>query len=117
MTFRCRPDNIFKLQNNIGNIFLFCYCFETLSKMFFAIISKIKALIVYLGVDTIYSCPLLGLSMCTKYAEKYLKLKKIVYGVALVLIYSVGRKHFCYKYKRPLQTSFLINDQTVFHDY
>ena len=45
--------------------------------MLFAIISKIKALIVYLGVDTIYSCPLLGLSMCTKYAEKNLKLKKI----------------------------------------
>ena len=44
--------------------------------MFFAIISKIKALIVYLGVDAIYSCPLLGLSMRTKYAEKNLKLKK-----------------------------------------
>ena len=23
MTFRCRPDNIFKLENNIGNIFYF----------------------------------------------------------------------------------------------
>ena len=62
--------------------------------MFFAIISKIKALIVYLGVDTIYSCPLLGLSICTKYAEKNLKLKKFVYGVALVLIYSVDENIF-----------------------
>ena len=41
--------------------------------MFFPIISKIKALIAYLGVDMIYSCPMLGLSMCTKYAEKNLK--------------------------------------------
>ena len=53
-----------------------------------------------------YSCPLLGLSMCTK----YLKLKTFVYSVALVLIYSVGRKQFSY-HKRPLQTSFPINDQ------
>ena len=45
--------------------------------MFFAIISKIKALMVYLGVDTIYSCPLLGLSMCTRYAKKNLKLKNL----------------------------------------
>ena len=51
--------------------------------------------------------------MCTKYAEKIIKLKKtIVYSVALVFIYSVGRKHFCY-YKRLLQSSFLINDQIL----
>ena len=61
----------------------------------------------------LYLCPLLGLSICTKYAEKNRKLKKkIVYSMALVFIYSVGRKHFCY-YKRPLQSSFLINDQIL----
>ena len=38
--------------------------------MFFAIISKIKALIVYLGVDTIYSCPLLGLSISVLSMQK-----------------------------------------------
>ena len=38
--------------------------------------------------------------------------KKIVYSVAVVFIYSVGWKHFCY-YKRPLQSSFLINDQIL----
>ena len=44
----------------------------------------------------LYLCPLLELSICTKYAEKNLKLKKkIVYIVALVFIYSMGRKHFC----------------------
>ena len=39
----------------------------------------------------LYLCPLLGLSICTKDAEKNLKLKKkIVYSMALVFIYSVG---------------------------
>ena len=63
----------------------------------------------------LYLCPLLGLSICTKYAEKNLKLKKkIVYIVGVVFIYSVGRKHICY-YKRLLlmQSSFLINDQIL----
>ena len=60
----------------------------------------------------LYLCPLLGLSICTKDAEKNLKLKKkIVYSMALVFIYSVGRKR-CY-YKRLLQSSFLINDQIL----
>ena len=46
--------------------------------------------------------------MCTKW--KNLKLKKKMF--TSWLWYSVGRKHFCY-YKRPLITSFLINDQIL----
>ena len=60
----------------------------------------------------LYLCPLLGLFMCTKYAEKNLKLKKFVYSVAMVFMYSVRRKHFCY-YNRPLQKSFRMNDQIL----